>query len=138
MLNDESTAVLTLLQVAQETAARSALQRQAHDTFLSQPARHPHRMVHYGHYVFRSPSPLAAFDPGLDPVTGQTLFLEGHRQNTAAFAAAAAGARLGGLPALSPAVVYQLFVPLLLIVLGYGAVARERESAPRHTSSKVL
>ena len=124
-----STAVLTLLQVAQETAARSALQRQAHDTFLSQPARHPHRMVHYGHYVFRSPSPLAAFDPGLDPVTGQTLFLEGHRQNTAAFAAAAAGARLGGLPALSPAVVYQLFVPLLLIVLGYGAVARERESA---------
>ncbi|MFO0511731.1 MAG: delta 1-pyrroline-5-carboxylate reductase, partial [Gammaproteobacteria bacterium] len=65
-----STAVLTFLQVAQETEARSALQRQAHDTFLSQPARHPHRMVHYGHYVFRSPSPLAAFDPGLDPVTG--------------------------------------------------------------------
>lgn len=124
-----TTAVLTLVQVAQDTAARSALQREAHETFLSQPARHPHRMVHYGHYVFRGPSPLAAFDPGLDPVTGQTLFLEGHRQNTAMFAAAAAGARLGGLHALSPAVVYQLFVPLLLIVLGYGAVARERESA---------
>lgn len=124
-----STAVLTLLQVTQETASRDALQRQAHDTFLSQPARHPHRMVHYGHYVFRSPSPLAAFDPGLEPVTGQTLFLEGHRQNAAMFAAAATGARLGGLPALSPAVIYQLFVPLLLIVLGYGAVARERESA---------
>lgn len=124
-----STAVLTLVQVTTETAARSALQRQAHETFLSQPARHPHRMVHYGHYVFRSPPPLAAFDRGLDPVTGQTLFLEGHRQNTAAFADAATGARLGGLPTLSPAVVYQLFVPLLLIVLGYGAVARERESA---------
>lgn len=124
-----TTAVSTLLQVAEDTASRSALQREADDTFFSQPARHPHRMVHYGHYVFRAPSPLAAFDPGLDTVTGQVLFLEGHRQNTATFAAAAAGVRLGGLPVLSPAVVYQLFVPLLLIVLGYGAVARERGSA---------
>lgn len=124
-----ATAVSTVARVTTDTEVRSALQRQAYDAFLAQPARHPHRMVHYGHYVFRTPVPLAAFDPGLDPVTGQALFLEGHRQNSAAFADAAAGARLGGPSLLSPAMVYQLFVPLLLIILGCGVVAREREAS---------
>jgi len=60
-------------------------------------------MVHYGHYVFRAPPPLAMFDPGVDAVTGQSLFLEGHRQNSAMFADARAEARTGGFGALTPA-----------------------------------
>jgi ABC-2 type transport system permease protein len=101
-------------------------------------------MVHYGHYVFRTPAPLALFDPGLDSVTGQSIFLEGHRQNTAMFAASDASADLGGLSWLSPAMVYQLFAPLLVILLGHGLVAREREAATlatllaQGTSGRVL
>ena len=60
-------------------------------------------MVHYGHYVFRTPAPLARFDPGLDAVTGQSIFLEGHRQNTAMFAASGASADLVELDAGHPA-----------------------------------
>ena len=124
-----ATTVLTTLRMTGEAAERAHHQAEAEAAFLSQPARHPHRMVHYGHYVFRTPAPLSLFDPGLDSVTGQSIFLEGHRQNTAMFAASDASADLGSLSGLSPATVYQLFAPLLLILLGHGLIAREREAA---------
>ena len=123
-----ATTVLTTLRMGDERAERSHHQAEAEAAFLAQPDRHPHRMVHYGHYVFRTPAPLALFDPGLDPVTGQAIFLEGHRQNTAMFAASGASADLGGLSWLSPALVVQLFGPLLVILLGHGLFAREREA----------
>lgn len=124
-----ATTVLTTLRMQGEAQDRAHHQAEAEAAFLSQPARHPHRMVHYGHYVFRTPAPLSLFDPGLDPVTGQSIFLEGHRQNTAMFAASGASADLGAFSWLSPAMVYQLFAPLLVILLGHGLIAREREAA---------
>ena len=84
-------------------------------------------MVHYGHYVFRAPPPFAMIDPGVDSVTGQSIFLEGHRQNSAMFADAGTNADLGGIAGLTAALVYQLFVPLLLIAIGHGVFIRERE-----------
>ena len=124
-----ATGTLTALKIWDERHARLHYQATAEQTFLAQPDRHPHRMVHYGHYAFRAPAPLAVLDPGLDAVTGQSIFLEGHRQNSAMFDDSSASADLGGLSRLSPARVYQLFAPLLLILLGYGAVVRERESS---------
>jgi ABC-2 type transport system permease protein len=123
-----ATAVLSAWRIDAEQARRSALQQAAEQAFVEQPARHPHRMVHYGHYVFRTPPPLAIFDPGIDAVAGQALFLEGHRQNGAAFADAAATGTIGAYGIPSPALVYQLLVPLLLIALGHAALAREREA----------
>ncbi|MFN7428029.1 MAG: DUF3526 domain-containing protein [bacterium] len=123
-----ATTAVTTLRMQGEAAERAHHQAKAEAAFLAQPARHPHRMVHYGHYVFRTPTPLAGFDPGLDPVTGQSIFLEGHRQNTPMFAPSGASADLGGFSWLSPAMVYQLFGPLLVILLGHGLIAREREA----------
>lgn len=122
------TSVLTALRVGDEAASRAQRQASAEQAFFAQPDRHPHRMVHYGHYAFRAPPPLAAFDPGVDAVTGQSIFLEGHRQNTAMFADTRSGADLGGFAALNPANLYQLLLPLLLIIIGHGTVLRERES----------
>ncbi|MFK8048611.1 MAG: ABC transporter permease [Halioglobus sp.] len=122
------TTVLTLLDAQEARHQRLHQQEQAEEVFLNQPDRHPHRMVHYGHYVFRTPPPLAVFDPGVDAVTGQSLFLEGHRQNSAMFADARAEARTGGFGALTPAKLYHLFLPLLIIALGHGVVLREREA----------
>lgn len=124
-----ATSLLTTLRIDAENHARSAQQIQAEETFLAQPDRHPHRMVHYGHYVFRTPAPLAIFDPGLDAVTGQSIFLEGHRQNTTMFSESSASADLGGFSRLTPALVYQLFAPIIIILLGHGAIVRERESS---------
>ncbi len=123
-----SVSLLTTLRMQAESHERAHHQADSEQTFLSQPDRHPHRMVHYGHYVFRAPMPLAMFDPGLDSVTGQTMFLEGHRQNSATFSTSGSSADLGGLSWLTPAFIYQVFAPLLIIVLGHGAVTRERES----------
>ncbi len=122
------TALVTADQILSERHTRQATQAAAEETFRAQPDRHPHRMVHYGHYVFRTPPPMAALDPGLLPVTGSQVFLEGHRQNSPMINAADADTGLGGLPPWTPALCYQLFAPLLLIVLGYGAVVRERET----------
>jgi len=118
----------SLSQQAQEKSTRESLQIKAEETFRDQPARHPHRMVHYGHYVFRTPTALAALDPGVDSYTGTVMFLEGHRQNTATFSPNYDGAQAGPFSRLTPALAYQLLVPLVLIVIGFSVVAREREA----------
>ncbi len=123
-----SAAALTAVRLSVEKHRRLALQTHADDSFATQPDRHPHRMVHYGHYVFRPPAPFAIFDPGVDAVTGEAIFLEGHRQNAATFADERAGANVGGFGRLTPALLYQVFLPLLLIALGHGAIIREREN----------
>lgn len=122
------TSLLTAVRMESERHTRAHHQNEAEETFLAQPDRHPHRMVHYGHYIFREPAPLAVFDSGLDTLTGQSIFLEGHRQNSAMFAESGASADLGGLSLLTPALMYQLFAPLLIILLGHSALVREREA----------
>ena len=123
-----ATSALTINRIADEQSHRMEQQVAAEKTFFAQPDRHPHRMVHYGHYAFRPPPPLAVFEPGVDAVTGQSIFLEGHRQNSAMFADTKAAADLGGFASLTPASLYQMLLPLLLIVLGHAMFLRERES----------
>jgi len=55
--------------------------------------------------------------------------MEGHRQNSATFSPSYDGAQAGPFARLTPALAYQLLVPLVLIVMGFGVVAREREAA---------
>ncbi|MEL7312753.1 MAG: DUF3526 domain-containing protein [Pseudomonadota bacterium] len=119
--------VSTYSRIQSAAASQIAMQQAAEETFLSQPDRHPHRMVHYGHYVFRKPTPLAAIDPGVDPLTGTVMFLEGHRQNSATFPASYTTPRVAGFSYLTPAFAYQVLVPLVLIVVGFSVFSRERE-----------
>lgn len=126
--------ILTLVAVVtswthQQGIAAARAQHQAHadHAFEAQPDRHPHRVVHYGHFIFRPLGPLAAFDPGVDAFTGNSMFLEGHRQNTANFGDVRQSSPLIRFGQLTPAFVLQAVAPLLLIFLGYGAVARETE-----------
>ena len=120
----------------QRTAADAQRKRhqQAMDhAFEAQPDRHPHRMVHYGHFAFRTLNPLAAFDPGTDAYTGHTLFLEGHRQNSANFGEARQSSLLLRFGQLSPAGVLQVLAPLLLVFIGHGVLTREREGGTLRT-----
>jgi ABC-2 type transport system permease protein len=109
-------------------AERARHQTQVDQEFEAQPDRHPHRMVHYGHFVFRPLNPLAAFDPGVDAFTGHTLFLEGHRQNSVNFGDVRQSSLLLRFGLLTPAFVLQVLAPLLLVFVGHGVLARERES----------
>ena len=121
-------AISSVSHMRSEQAHREALQSDTDQLFEDQPARHPHRMVHYGTYVYRPLSALAAFDPGVDPFAGTTLYLEGHRQNSATFGAVRENSSLMRFGQLTPAFVLQILAPLLLIFLGFSLVARERES----------
>jgi len=133
--------LLTLVAVASSWAHQRNIaelrDRHAHaaeTAFDAQPERHPHRMVHYGTFIFRPLGPLAAFDPGVDAFTGNSMFLEGHRQNTANFGDVRQSSLLVRFGQLTPAFLLQVVAPLLLIFLGYGALARETE----HGTLRVL
>ncbi|MEP1551060.1 ABC transporter permease, partial [Paraglaciecola sp.] len=123
-----SSVIVTSINMMELSHARHELQENAEETFVDQPDRHPHRMVHYGHYAFRTPAPLSILDPGIDAYTGNSIFLEGHRQNSAMFADQKQGTALTQLGSLTPAFIVQTLAPLLLILIGYSSVSRERES----------
>lgn len=123
-----SSVLVTAFKMHELSHNRQAMQNTSEQTFMDQPDKHPHRMVHYGHYAFRTPSPLSMLDPGVDAHTGNSIFLEGHRQNSAMFAEQKQGTGLTTLGNLSPAFIVQVLAPLLLILIGYSAVSRERES----------
>jgi ABC-2 type transport system permease protein len=112
---------------ADQAALRDRVQHAADAEFERQPDRHPHRVVHYGHFAVRPASGLAALDPGVEAFTGNMIFLEGHRQNSANFGDARQSSLLIRFGQLSPALVLQVVVPLLLVFIGAAAVAGERE-----------
>ena len=123
-----SSVVVTAITMLELSHDRHELQSNAEQSFVDQPDSHPHRMVHYGHYAFRTPSPLSTLDPGIDAYTGNSIFLEGHRQNSAMFADQRQGTALTKLGSLTPAFIVQTLAPLLLILIGYSSISRERES----------
>ncbi|MCC7633982.1 ABC transporter permease [Stenotrophomonas rhizophila] len=119
--------VVSLHHMGAAAQQRAQHQAQAQAAFQAQPDRHPHRVVHYGHFVYRLPAALAAFDPGVDPFTGSSMFLEGHRQNTANFGDVMQSSILVRFGQLTPAFVLQVLAPLVLVFLGHGLLAQERE-----------
>lgn len=123
-----SSVIVTAITMHELSHTRHELQTTAEQRFVDQPDRHPHRMVHYGHYAFRTPSLLSTLDPGIDAYTGNSIFLEGHRQNSAMFADQRQGTALTKLGSLTPAFIVQTLAPLLLILIGYSSISRERES----------
>jgi len=120
--------IVSTTDMRQAAAERTHLQQASEARFLEQPDRHPHRMVHYGHYVFRAPSPLSMIEPGVDAYTGTSIFLEGHRQNSAMFADQRQSSGLTRFSSLSPAFIMQVLAPLLMILVGYACITREKEA----------
>jgi ABC-2 type transport system permease protein len=108
-----------------ERAAASALER---ENWLEQGEKNSHSAGHYGVNVFKPTAPLSAFDRGLEPFVGTTVFLEAHRQNQTAFLPAQDATAMRRFGELSSALALQVLVPLLVVLLCFGAVAGERES----------
>lgn len=121
-------AVVNSVQMEKASHEREHFQAASEAQFLDQPDRHPHRMVHYGHYVFRAPSPLSVIEPGVDAYTGTSIFLEGHRQNSAVFSDQRQASGMTRFSSLTPGFLLQVLVPLFIILIGYASVSREREA----------
>ena len=110
-----------------ETEQRDRYQAMVDRQWVDQPERHPHRVIHYGFLVFREAAQLEFFDRGVSDYAGTSLYLEGHRQNTANFGEARHATGMSRFGRLTPASVLALLLPLLVVVAGFAAVSAERE-----------
>jgi len=111
-------------EIVVRTEASEATYRQ----WLEQGEKNPHSAAHYGFYAYKPVSPLAIIDRGLDDHLGNAVWLEAHNQNEAKTRAITDRLSLSRFGPLTAGLLHHAFLPLLLVVLGYNLVSRERES----------
>ncbi len=112
-------------QANEQVSAALMLKKQQ---WLQQDPKHPHMAAHFGQFVFKPVISLSQIDPGVNDYAGTYVYLEPHRQNDFVFTAAQeqnASVRFG---ALTPALILQMLVPLLIIFMSFGAIAFDREN----------
>ncbi len=119
---------LSVQHARSQAEQRTVMQAAAQADWDAQPDRHPHRVVHFGDFVYKPVQFFAGFDPGVELYAGSSVYLEGHRQNSANFSEASQSSSLQQFGALSPAFVLQTLLPLLLIFLGFSSISQEREA----------
>ena len=105
----------------------AAAQTTAREHWESQGEKNPHSAAHYGVYAFKPRLALSFVDEGVDPYTGTSVWLEAHRQNDFLLRPAQDATAAQRVGALTAAQVLQHLVPLLIILLTFGALAGERE-----------
>lgn len=108
---------------------RKNYQAQARQSWEANPDKHPHRMAHFGSFAFRIKHPLSMFDNGMESYTGNAVYLEAHKQNTANYSEASFSTDLLRFGEMSMGMLIQTVLPLILFFLGFNAVAQQRENA---------
>ena len=110
------------------STTRLSAQENSRKEWLAQELKHPHMAAHFGNYAYKKPSLLHCFDPGLSIYTGTSVYMEPHRQNDFLFSKSQesdTGMRFGWL---SPALICQLIIPLLIILFSFNAINGEKNS----------
>jgi ABC-2 type transport system permease protein len=120
-------ALLASLDLERTRAARAAAAEAEAGRWVHQGSKNPHSAAHYGVYVFKPLTTLAALDPGIEHYVGASVWLEAHRQNDMVYRPAADGAGAERQFRLSPALMLQVLAPAAMIFLGFGMFAAERE-----------
>lgn len=100
---------------------------EARQNWLNQGDRDPHGAAHHGTFLFKPVSPLGLFEPGLFPYSGTTIRIEAHTRHRLTNRPAENAVNVLRNSFLSPAALVQGGLPLLLILLGCGMLARERQ-----------
>ena len=106
---------------------RAQAEEESYESWLTQEAKNPHDAAHQGVHVFKPKTGVALIDPGLEPYVGVSTWLQAHFQADVRFRPADDTTGLQRFGSLSIAWVLQTLVPLLIIVLGFGAFSAERE-----------
>ncbi|MDJ0840717.1 MAG: DUF3526 domain-containing protein [Acidobacteriota bacterium] len=122
-----STAVIGYLDFRADMNAAVEGNRQARAHWLDQEAKNPHSAAHYGIHVFKEPNAASLFDPGVLPYTGLSVFAEAHNKNDADFQPVRDRTSLARFGNLTPAFFLTWLAPLVIILMHFGSIARERE-----------
>lgn len=112
---------LDLVAQAREAAAND------YGRWGEQQPKNPHDAAHHGVYAFKTPRPLAIVDGGVEPYVGAAVLNGAHLQAEVQYPPAQEMTALQRFGDLSPAIVGQALLPLLVILLSFGAFAGERE-----------
>lgn len=107
--------------------ARKKAQQHMRERFLSQGEVNPHAAAHYGHFVYKPVNTLSIFDQGVNPFTGLSLRLEGHKQNEAMFAPSQQSTSLLRFGQLDLCLILQVLVPLLIIFVCHDTISGLKE-----------
>ncbi|HJP39766.1 MAG TPA: DUF3526 domain-containing protein [Gammaproteobacteria bacterium] len=105
-----------------------ASQATTEEQWVNQDDKNPHTAAHFGNYAFKAPGPLSFFDIGISNYVGSTIWLEAHKTNFAKNRPAQDNGGLSRFGELTPALILQLLVPLMLILLGFSSFSGERDS----------
>ncbi len=108
-------------------AARAAAEGAESSVWLDQGAKNPHSAAHFGRFALRPEPPLAAFDRGIHDHVGRAVWLEAHWQDPFELRPAEDRTAIHRFAELTPAWILQIIVPLLIVMMAFGSVARERE-----------
>jgi ABC-2 type transport system permease protein len=108
--------------------ARVAAMQQARTAWESTGDVHPHRMAHFGDFVFRPSGPLARLDRGVQARLGKVLRVEAHHQGAPFRSDASEAGSLARFDRLDAAFLLQVLVPLLLVFLGGTGLAIDRQT----------
>lgn len=120
-------ALLSSLQLQATLEARNGAQAAEQQRWAQQGKKNPHSAAHYGVYVFKPLSALAALDPGIEHYVGASVWLEAHKQNELVYRPANDDPGANRQFRLNPAFVMQVLTPMAMIFLGFGMFAGERE-----------
>ncbi|MCK6618775.1 MAG: DUF3526 domain-containing protein [Cyclobacteriaceae bacterium] len=96
--------------------------------WVSQDAKNPHSAAHYGTHAFKPKYPMSLIDQGVDKYTGVSIYLEAHVRNEAQFMAAQDQTALSRFGDLTPDFILLFLLPLLIILVGFNAITREKEN----------
>ncbi|MFM8913300.1 MAG: ABC transporter permease subunit, partial [Flammeovirgaceae bacterium] len=100
----------------------------ARTEWTGQGKKNPHSAAHYGTYAFKPKYPLSLIDNGVDKYAGSSIYLEAHKRNDSQYMAAQDQTALSRFGDLTPDFVLVFVLPLLIILMGFNAFTRERES----------
>ena len=106
---------------------RALSQSTDRDLWLDQGEKNQHSAAHFGVYAFKPTSPLAAVDQGVLPYTGVSVFMEAHSVKDAIYRPAEDATAVQRMGSLTASMTLQLLIPLLIILLAFGAFSGERE-----------
>ena len=113
--------------IAQRDAHADAAQA-ARAQWEGRGAGHPHSRAHFGDFAFRPSGPLARLDRGVQERLGKVLRMEAHRQGTPLHADTSRAGTVARFPRPDAAFFLHTVVPLVLMFLGAGGLASDRES----------
>lgn len=109
-------------------AQHEAAKENTRNVWVSQDKKNPHSAAHYGTYAFKPKYPMSLIDQGVDKYAGLSIYLEAHKRNEAQYVAAQDQTAIARFGDMTPDFVLLFIVPLFIILIGFNAFTREKES----------